>query len=152
MGLAIWSHHEQATQYQTPTTTRFLEGAGLSPQAAQAFTDQSGDGYSPVPLLARYAQLQGLDLQKAPDQQKFVNWINSLSPDQLKSVVTAANEEQDRIGGNVSQFNPTSSQDSVPFQHTTYSRFGASTTTNLHTESADLMSKLLQYLHAPQLQ
>ena len=122
-----------------------------TPQAAQALTQQSGDGNSPVPLLARYAQLQGLDLQNAGDQQKFVNWINGLTPDQLKSVVSAANDEQDRIGGDVSQFNPTSNQDGVPFQHTTYSRFGATTTTDLHTQSAALMNKLLQYLHAPQL-
>jgi hypothetical protein len=151
IGLAVWNHHKEVTQFETPTTSKFLESSGFTPQAAQALTQESGDGHSAVPLLARYAQLHGLNLQKAADQKKFVGWINSLTPDQLHAVVSAANSEQDRIHGDVSQFKTTSGQDNVPFVTHMATRFGPVTRPNIHTESATLMDRLLQSLHAPQL-
>ncbi len=151
VGLYIWGQHEAVTQYETAATQKFLEGAGIKPTQAQALIQQSGNGYSPVPLLARYAQLHGLDLQNPADQQRFVKWINSLSADQLQQIVTAANATQDANGGDVSKFGLTSSQDNVPFQQSYQTRSGTSTRTNIHLESARLMDKLLQYLHAPAL-
>lgn len=153
VGEALWSHQEAVTQYETPATTAFLQDGKFSLPTAQALTQESGNGYSPVPLLARYAQMKGLNLQNPADQQRFRDWLNKMTPDQLQAVVTAANAAQDTYGGNTSDFKATSSQDNVPFETSptgVLSRY-VGPNTDFHAESEYLMDKLLQYVGAPQL-
>ncbi|MFT4193176.1 LysM peptidoglycan-binding domain-containing protein, partial [Ottowia sp.] len=86
-GLWAWNNVKEANKHEPDsdggTSMRFLQHAGLNESTARALTDQSGDGFSTLPMFARYAQLKGYDLQNADDQKVFVDWLNGMPKDEL---------------------------------------------------------------------
>jgi len=103
LGQGIYDKIKEETQYETPATTKFLEGAGLNPQAAKALT-QEGAGYSAMPVIAKYAELNGYNLNNKADQQQFAHWLNGLNAGQLRVLVAQATTIQAILGGDTSKF------------------------------------------------
>lgn len=91
VGLGIWNSVKEANKHEPGNdggvSTRFLQHAGLSESAAAALNAQSGEGYNVMPMLARYAQTKGLDLNIPADQQKFADW--TLSWNEIKETPSA---------------------------------------------------------------
>ncbi|MCR4264817.1 LysM peptidoglycan-binding domain-containing protein [Nitratireductor sp. ZSWI3] len=107
----IVSDHRESTKFETDTAMRFLEHSGLSEAAADALTDQSGDGHSPVPLLMRYAELKGYDLEQAGDRQQFIDWLNAIPKEQLEALRDNLHHTADSFDGDASQLEQTASSD-----------------------------------------
>ena len=114
-GLAIWGGVKESRKHEPDsdggTSMRFLQHAGLTEQAARALTDQSGEGYSVVPLLSRYAQLKGMKLEDPQQQQKLVNWINGMSADQLAALRNNLHHTADDFDGDPSRLPLTADSD-----------------------------------------
>lgn len=120
---------KQANQYQTETTVTFLTQAGFSNSAAQILSDQSGEGYSVLPLLERYANSRGFDLNDAADQQGFVSWINAMPADRLGVLRDNLHRSLDEVDNDLEQI-PDASDDDDFFEfnntdrpHFTYSGY-----------------------------
>jgi hypothetical protein len=115
IGLSIWNGVKEANMHEPGSdngvSMRFLQHAGLNELTARALVDQSGDGYSPVPMLERYAQLQGLDLANPVQRQKFVDWVNSIPVDKLATLRNTLHMTLDNLDGDVSKFTATNSND-----------------------------------------
>jgi hypothetical protein len=110
LGLEAHRSHQESTKYETQTSADFLAHSGLSREAADVLKDQSGEGYSPVPILMRYGELRGLT------PQQTVDWINSIARSEDGSAKLGALRDNlhhtlDEIGGDVSQFNATAEND-----------------------------------------
>ncbi|MPZ38232.1 MAG: LysM peptidoglycan-binding domain-containing protein [Rhizobiales bacterium] len=113
LGLFVWDGIQNAShnsRFETGTTADFLRHAGFSEEAAQALIDQSGESYSPVPILMRYGELHGL----TPEQT--VAWVNSIAssedgPAKLDALRDNLHHTLDEIDGNVSEFNATADND-----------------------------------------
>ena len=89
IGLGWYEHVKEANKYEPendPNTVPFLKHAGFSDAAAQELANQSGNGYSVVPALARYAEASGYDLADPGQQAKFVAWINDMPADKLATL------------------------------------------------------------------
>ena len=114
-GLWVWSGVKESRKHEPDhdggTAMRFLQQSGLSEGAARALTDQSGEGHSVMPLLTRYAELKGMKLDDAAQQQKFVDWINTMSPDQLAALRDNLHHTADDIDGDAGRFNSTADDD-----------------------------------------
>ncbi|WP_462383558.1 LysM peptidoglycan-binding domain-containing protein [Pseudomonas sp. Marseille-QA0892] len=84
--IAIMQHQkaQYASQYETPETINFLTHAGLSERSAEILSNQSGEGYSVLPLIARYAEHKGLDLSQPADQAELVTWLNGMPDKSLE--------------------------------------------------------------------
>ena len=115
VGLAVWNGIKEANKHEYDsdggTSMRFLQHAGFSMAAARALVDQSGDGHSPMPLLARYAELKGLNLADPAQHQRFVDWINAMPPERLGALRDNLHNTLDDIDGDVSRFNATADDD-----------------------------------------
>lgn len=115
VGLFVWDGIQNAqhnNRFQTDTTAAFMEHAGFNEEAAQALKDQSGEGYSPVPILMRYGELKGL----TPEQT--VEWVNSIADSEDGSTKLAQLRDNlhhtlDDIDGDLSKFNATADNDST---------------------------------------
>lgn len=153
--VAINAHkaHKETTRYETATTQRFLQAAGLSARAAKVLTNQSTRGFSAMPLLSRYAELKGIDLQESAQQQKFIQWMDSLSRLQLEMIVLAAHGALNEIDGDVRQFGMTSPTDNDPYVRRVQSHAAGAVieVPHIHAESVAAMDRLLQHLSAPPL-
>lgn len=114
IGQLVWGQIqkvEASNRFMNDTSAEFLRYAGFSPAASQALVDQSGDGYSPVPLLAKYAQEKGYDLSR-PDQQKaFADWISGMSGDKLATLRDNIHHTLDASKGDVQKFGKTADSD-----------------------------------------
>ncbi|MCQ2029483.1 LysM peptidoglycan-binding domain-containing protein [Stutzerimonas zhaodongensis] len=120
---------KQANIYQTGTTVEFLTHSGFSEAAAQVLSDQSGQGHSVLPLLERYANSRGLDLNETTDQQRFAAWINDMPTDRLGALRDNLHRSLDEVGNDLGQM-PVSSDDDEFFAfnntdrpHFTYSGY-----------------------------
>ena len=84
--IALMQHQkaQYASQYETPETINFLTHAGLSERSAEILSNQSGEGYSVLPLIARYAEHKGLDLSQPADQTELVTWLNGMPDKSLE--------------------------------------------------------------------
>ena len=104
--LALMQHQkaQYASQYETPETVEFLKHAGFSESVAQTLSNQSKEGYSIVPLLARYAAEKGLDVKDEHDQKTFVSWVNDMSPERFDALAGTLRNAIDSHGGNASTF------------------------------------------------
>ncbi|MDE0854644.1 MAG: LysM peptidoglycan-binding domain-containing protein [Nevskia sp.] len=146
-GVGLLLHGSSPTQYDSKAMADFLHAGGVDPQVAKALVGQSGDGYSPIALLQRYAQVKGLNLSNPADQQKFSQWLDSLTPAQLSTLHDALNRAQDEFGGKTGKFNNTGGNDwEVGYYGDSGYRSG-----NATADSAYLLDNLLWYMHAPQL-
>lgn len=107
LALGWYQHVQSANKHENdPDTARFLriaadDGTGFSPDTARALSDESGQGYSPVPLLVKYAQDKGYNLNQAADRHTFYQWINGMSGEQLSQVRDELHHTLDEFGGDV---------------------------------------------------
>ncbi|TWH00093.1 LysM domain-containing protein [Mesorhizobium sp. J18] len=113
VGLFIWDGIQNAqhnSRFETETTAAFLRHSGFNEEAASALIDQSGEGYSPVPILMRYGELKGL----TPEQT--VDWINSIASSEDGLAKLAALRDNlhhtlDEFDGDIARFEATSDND-----------------------------------------
>ena len=115
VGLGIWSGVKASRTHEPDsdggTSTRFLQHAGLSDDAARALNDQSGDGHNVMPLLSRYAELKGLKLDDPAQQKQFADWINAMAPEQLAALRDNLHRTADELDGDPAGFNETADDD-----------------------------------------
>ena len=115
VGLFVWDgiqNSQHNSRFETETTAAFLRHSGFNDEAASALIDQSGEGYSPVPLLMRYGELNGLT------QEETVNWINSIAsgedgPAKLAALRDNLHHTLDEIDGDISRFQATAENDDL---------------------------------------
>jgi hypothetical protein len=107
----IVSDVRESNKYDNETSERFLAHSGFSPEASQALVDQSGDGYSPVPILLEYADAKGYDMENANHREAFVNWLNAMSPDQLATLRDNLHHTIDDFGGDAAKLEQTAPDD-----------------------------------------
>lgn len=114
LGLFAWDGIRNAqhnSRFETETTAEFLQHAGFNEAAAQALKDQSGEGYSPVPILMRYGELHGL----TPEQT--IEWINGFAEEEdgwkLAALRDNLHHTLDEFDGDVSRFEATADNDDI---------------------------------------
>lgn len=89
---------EASNEFADVDSCNFIDHIeGLAPHVVNELEDQSGEGYSPVPFLFAYGQSRGLD------QAQTIEWLNSLSVDQLKSIRDRVHEVLDAVNGDLSE-------------------------------------------------
>ncbi|QTD46845.1 LysM peptidoglycan-binding domain-containing protein [Ottowia testudinis] len=163
-GLMAWDYHKQVSKHEFDNdhgvSTRFLQHAGqdasghggLSEAAARALNDQSGEGYSVMPMLNRYAELKGIRLDDLAQQRRFVDWLNQLSPSQLASMRDSMHHTLDKHDGDVSKIESTQPGDATwaPTTTTVVTMRGP-IIIHHYPESVAQIDALLRSLHAPVL-
>jgi hypothetical protein len=103
IGLGVKDHVDQSNKHMNDTSAAFLQHAGFNGATAKALVDQSGEGWSPVTLLAEYARDKGYDLSDPTQQGRFVQWLNRMPIDQLEHVRDWAHHTLDEFDGDVSK-------------------------------------------------
>ncbi|MQW85715.1 LysM peptidoglycan-binding domain-containing protein [Sinorhizobium saheli] len=111
IGQMIVADTRDSNTYMTETSKRFLAHSGLDEAAAGALVDQSGDGHSPVPILARYAELKGYRLERPADRQKFIDWLNGLPNGGLEKLRDNLHRTLDTFGGDPAKLSATAGSD-----------------------------------------
>ncbi|APG87273.1 hypothetical protein SAMCCGM7_pC0067 (plasmid) [Sinorhizobium americanum CCGM7] len=99
VGQMIVADTRDSNTYMTETSKRFLAHSGLNETAAGALVDQSGDGHSPVPILARYAELKGFRLDQPADRRRFIDWLNGMPKEGLEKLRDNLHHTLDAFGG-----------------------------------------------------
>lgn len=97
--------------YENVRAADFLDESDLSDEAAKALTDNSGDGYSAIPLLTEYARQKGFDLDDADHRTAFTTWINTMSAEQLADLRDNLHHTADDFGGDATKLEQTSEDD-----------------------------------------
>ena len=158
IGLGIWDSVKEANKHEPGsdggTSLRFLQNAGISEAAARELVNQNGKGHSPVPLLLRYAEHKGLDMQKPEDQKKFVDWLNHMPHDKLVNLRDRLHQTLDYNGGNMEKFPAAKEGDDrwKPVQKVPTGGPGYGTMdVNMPPSSAAQMDKVLTHLGLPVL-
>ncbi|PKA43866.1 peptidoglycan-binding protein LysM [Rhizobium sullae] len=100
-----------SNKYMTDTSKRFLAHSELDETTAGALVDQSGDGHSPVPILARYAELKGYRLDQPADRQRFIDWLNSIPKEGLEKLRDNLHRTLDEFGGDPAKLPATTGSD-----------------------------------------
>ncbi|HJR74625.1 MAG TPA: LysM peptidoglycan-binding domain-containing protein [Luteimonas sp.] len=103
LGLTIKDRVDHSNLHMNDTSAKFLQNANLDPDTAKALVDQSGEGWSPVTLLAQYAQNKGYDLSDPAQQAQFAKWLNDMPLDQLEHVRDWAHHTLDEFDGDVTK-------------------------------------------------
>lgn len=112
IGQMIVADTRDSNKYMTDTSKRFRAHSGLNETAAGVLVDQSGDGHSPVPILARYAELKGFRLDQPADRQRFIDWLNGIPKDRLETLRNNLHHTLDRFGGDPSKLAASAASDS----------------------------------------
>ncbi|AJD46078.1 LysM peptidoglycan-binding domain-containing protein [Rhizobium sp. SEMIA 4085] len=99
IGQMIVADTRDSNKYMSDTSKRFLAHSNLNEIAAGALVDQSGDGHSPVPILARYAELKGYRLDQPADRQRFIDWLNGIPKEGLEKLRDNLHHTLDEFGG-----------------------------------------------------
>lgn len=107
----IVSNVRENNKYETEASARFLDHSDLDTEASKALVDQSGEGYSPVPLLAEYAKAKGFDLDNATHRSSFIAWLNGMSSEQLTTLRDNLHHTLDEFDGDVTKLKETASDD-----------------------------------------
>jgi LysM repeat protein len=154
VGLGIWNGVKQANQHEPGSdgglSMRFLQHAGFSEEAARALCDQTGDGVSPVPIVARYAELKGLDLANPAERQRFVDWINAMPSEKLAALRDNLHRTLDEFEGDASRLPATADDDAWVVQDTLQRPWFAASGA-ARPESAAQIDAVLQVLELPEL-
>ncbi len=111
IGQMIVADTRDSNRYMTDTSKRFLTHSGLSETAAGVLVDQSGDGHSPVPILARYAELRGFQLDQPADRQRYIDWLNGIPKEKLETLRDNLHHTLDEIGGDLTKLPATAGSD-----------------------------------------
>lgn len=109
VGLSQWRNVQASNQYMDGESAAFLAHAGFAPDVAQALSDQSGKGISPVPFLFAYGEAMGLD------REQTVAWLNGLDPGQLDSIRDRAHYALDQVDGDISKLDGPGDPDLLEF-------------------------------------
>jgi hypothetical protein len=96
---AVQTTRDSNIHMNDPDTAPFLQYSNLEADTAGMLTDQSGEGHSPMPLLVKYAELKGYDMANAQHQQRFVEWLNGMPPEQLDHVRDWVHNMADEFDG-----------------------------------------------------
>jgi hypothetical protein len=114
-GLGLLKDAERAERHEPShdggASVRFLQQAGLSDAAAHVLSDQSGEGHSVMPLIERYAQLRGLSLNDADQQQGFIDWINAMPAGDLAYLRNQLHGTADAMDGHAERLTTTTEND-----------------------------------------
>ncbi|MGU3399938.1 LysM peptidoglycan-binding domain-containing protein [Brucellaceae bacterium D45D] len=113
---------QDSNKYDNELSQHFLEHSGLSEAAADALVDQSGEGYSPVPILLEYAAAKGYDMDNADHRAAFVDWINGIEPKQLETLRNNLHHTMDEFKGDPSQLQQTAPDDADYTDDTEYNK------------------------------
>jgi peptidoglycan hydrolase-like protein with peptidoglycan-binding domain len=102
VGKAIYEHVKDAHKYEGASRS-FLKAAGYNDAAAAALSEQGGvasggAGAAQMPFLAKYAAYKHM----TPDQ--LMNWVNSLSPDQVEHLSGRLLQTAGDSNGDAGQF------------------------------------------------
>jgi LysM repeat protein len=100
-GLTIKDRVEFSNAHMNDTSAAFLQHAGFSEAASKALVDQSGEGWSPVTLLNRYAEAKGYKLDDPAHRQQFVDWVNNMPGDKLAQLRSQLHFALDDFDGDV---------------------------------------------------
>ena len=154
VGLGIWNGVKEANQHEPGSdggvSLRFLQHAGFNEAAARALCDQTGDGVSPVPIVARYAELKGLDLANPAERQEFIDWVNAMPPDKLAALRDNLHRTLDEFDGDASRLPATADDDDWVVQDTLQRPWFAASGA-ARPESAAQIDAVLQVLELPAL-
>jgi hypothetical protein len=90
LGWQQYRHSQEASKFETPLTEDYLKTLGVKPEIARELRNQDGDGNSPGPVLRQVAESRGLKLDNPAHMKAFVDYLNSLSKDQMHNLVEAA--------------------------------------------------------------
>ena len=154
VGLGIWNGVKEANKHEPGSdgglSMRFLQHAGFSEEAARALCDQTGDGVSPVPIVARYAELKGMDLANPAERQRFVDWINAMPPEKLAALRDNLHRTLDEFEGDASRLTATADDDAWVVQDTLQRPWFAASGA-ARPESAAQIDAVLQVLELPEL-
>lgn len=107
----LWNDVRQSNIHMNDVSADFLQHAGFDRDAATALVDQSGEGYSPVPILVKYAELKGIDMDDPAGQQAFTDWINDMPADKLAALRDNLHHALDDMNGDLGQFGATARDD-----------------------------------------
>jgi hypothetical protein len=81
---------QEASKFETQTTTQYLKTLGITEPVANALRDQNDMGASPAPVLAQLAADRGLDLSSPEHIRTFVRYLNDLGAPRMEAVVDQA--------------------------------------------------------------
>ncbi|MGO1070745.1 LysM peptidoglycan-binding domain-containing protein [Lysobacter sp. CA199] len=101
IGLTIKDRVEFSNAHMNDTSASFLKHAGFSEAASKALVDQSGEGWSPVTMLTRYAEAKGYKLDDPAHRQQFVDWVNNMPGDKLDQLRSQLHFALDDFDGDV---------------------------------------------------
>lgn len=154
VGLAVWNGIKEANQHEPGSdgglSMRFLQHAGFSESAARALCDQTGDGVSPVPIFARYAELKGIDLADPAERQRFVDWVNAMPPEKLAVLRDNLHRALDEFEGDASRLSATADDDDWVVRDTQQRPWFAASGA-ARPESAAQVDAVLEVLGVPAL-
>ncbi|WP_028003616.1 LysM peptidoglycan-binding domain-containing protein [Sinorhizobium meliloti] len=111
IGQMIVADTRDSNKYMNDTSMRFLTRSGVDEGTARVLVDQSGDGHSPVPILTRYAELKGYQLDQPSDRQRFVDWLKAIPEDKLEALRDNLHHTLDAFGGNAMKLAATAVSD-----------------------------------------
>ncbi|MEP7456704.1 LysM peptidoglycan-binding domain-containing protein [Phyllobacterium sp. SB3] len=111
IGQMLLTNTRESNIYMTDTSMRFLQHSQLSQETSKALVDQSGEGFSPVPLLMKYAEMKGYKLDQPADLQRFVSWLNAIPQDKLATLRDNLHHTLDGLNGDISGFPATAGND-----------------------------------------
>ena len=111
IGQMIVADTRDSNKYMNDTSMRFLTRSGVDEGTARVLVDQSGDGHSPVPILTRYAELKGYQLDQPSDRQRFVDWLKAIPDDKLEALRDNLHHTLDAFGGNAMKLAATAVSD-----------------------------------------
>ncbi|MEM6386914.1 MAG: peptidoglycan-binding domain-containing protein [Pseudomonadota bacterium] len=100
-GLIGWGQHqrvEASNLYAEDKAYAALDIVGFERHAQEALADRSGEGFSPVPILMEYGRQHGLS------SDETIDWLNSLSKDDLDTMRDAFHHTLDDIDGDIGAF------------------------------------------------
>ncbi|GGJ85915.1 LysM peptidoglycan-binding domain-containing protein [Pseudomonas matsuisoli] len=103
-GIIQYDRVKKSNHFDNDATAKFFENAGFDTDVAKALSDQSGDGYNVLPLLARYAEAQDLNLADPTDQAQFANWLNTMAPESLAALRDNLHHVLDEKNNDVESF------------------------------------------------
>ena len=101
LGLSLKDRVDQSNLHMNGTSAAFLQHAGFSEAASNALVDQSGEGWSPMTMLQRYAEAKGYRLDDPAHRQPFVDWVNNMPADKLDKLRDQLHFALDDFDGDV---------------------------------------------------
>jgi hypothetical protein len=107
IGHAQWERIQESNKYMNETTAKFLDHSAFDTDVAWTLYDQSGEGYSTVPLIMAYGEAKGMSREETAEM------INNMSPEQLVAFRDVLNHTLDEVNGDISKITESGPSDSV---------------------------------------